>query len=442
MATLNGTMTSRVSDMSNLRAVLAQTGDNHPRLKQHRVERCKLKQCALCLANESLDMFEFVRAGGDEATYAQIRVAAYQKKPKPQDRLKNSVKNAIQLSNVTSAWREMIPEEEESAPFTPPPPVKFARTPSPSPGESPHLTQEMKKTHNERMKQVRLTWDMQQVEQENQAVRRALKQEIRSREASKPTQRGLYMPPPPPATQNDFLLAILRLQKLEANPALRILASEPPSKLRTACMSVPTINMEPSARDRYPADKITFQDFQELMWQVYPSVGEEDLTTLATMFERDNDDKVPLWDVLLAFNHVWRALTERDPLALLHYYADLVQWDAVQCRARNEQHGPYVHLLDLRLLCSILAGPLEGTAVQAALDQDVFTLKADKQGQVLISKFHEVVAANRALAEAFAPHGVTQIQEEWRAVKVSRHTKLTANDSDDSDDESDRLPSI
>ena len=56
---------------------------------KHRARQCQNRRCMLCLANEDLDMFDFKQAGGDDATFQQIRNTAYTSKPGPWERLKH-----------------------------------------------------------------------------------------------------------------------------------------------------------------------------------------------------------------------------------------------------------------------------------------------------------------------------------------------------------------
>ena len=413
---------SRVSTLASLRDLLAHSGENHPKLREHQRRLCQHKKCTLCQANETLDMFDYRLAGGDEPTYAHIRSTTYKREQRPAERLQKRIRNLMGMGGATSTWQAAVPEEEE--PEDALPPVMFVRTPTPTadqPDHSHSLTAEMLRAHARRRQAHQDSWDAGQVAKENRAVHKALKLDIRHREADKPSIRGMYVPPPPPDTQNDFMLALLKLQRLEQHPALPFLTSEHPSKLRSAAFQLKNITMEPSARDRYPADKVGRTEFEELFRRVYPSVGTEDLETLAMMFDRDQDAKVPLWDALLVFNHIWHAMVEREPLALMHFYADLVHWDVLQCKARRESHGPFVHYTDLRLLCSTLADTLEGTTLMEAITAKIFTLKVDKQGQIVAKQFQDAIAADPMLAAAFAPSGVTAIQTEWRDVRRNQH---------------------
>jgi len=433
-----GGTTSRFSTLESLRDLLAHSGENDPRIREHQRRLCRHKECTLCQANETLDMFDFRLAGGDDPVYAQIHSTAYRRETRPGEKLQKRIRSLMGMGGVTATWKAALPEEEEEPHEGEKlPPVFFVRTPTPTDQpDHPHMfTAEMLKAHARRQKAHKDSWIAKQVAYENRAVRKALKTEIRNREAEKPSIRGLYNPPPPHDTRNAFLLTLLKLHQLEQHPALQLLTSEHPCKLRSVAFHLKTISMEPSARDRYPADKVGRPEFEALFRRVYPSVSTMDLETLVLMFDRDKDAKVPLWDILLVLHYLWHAVVERDPLALMHFYADLVHWDAVQCRTRRESNGPFVHYTDLRLLCSTLAHTLEGTPLMEAIDAKIFTLKRDKHGQIPTKQFHDAVAADPVLAAAFLPLGVTAIQTEWRDIKKNRHQAAQKVDQDRGEEE-------
>eukprot|EP00668_Euglena_longa_P041404 GGOE01054492.1.p1 GENE.GGOE01054492.1~~GGOE01054492.1.p1 ORF type:complete len:590 (+),score=124.50 GGOE01054492.1:605-2374(+) len=375
----------------SLRDSLQRMGQNHPKITQHRARQCQNRQCALCRANEALDIFDFKQAGGDDLAWQQIRANVSPTANPSEGRLLET--NSSQSMKSTS---------------------------SPLPHSPRNLTVRGRKNGRSTFDADRL-----RAQTEYRALQQAIKAEtVRRRGKDGPHSEETRI------GKLDFMLGVCRLQELHQKGTLLHFAGEDPSRVRRYVLSMLLLQVDVSQNLPPEAQRIRVQDLQEMMLKAYPSAPPTAVKELTLLCEQGRDMSVAAWDFLLLLHYVWNSLGRGQSLALFGFFGDSLH---LQQMKRGE--SAMVQLLDLRMLLTLHERTLTDELQQTLETHLINKLDWGIQGQIPYRTFDKAVRAHPNLEALFHATGVAEIQEEWAAIrdaKVShegRQTPLPPQDS-------------